>query len=173
MAKITVDFSDVETFESLGEGIYTGHIDYMRHRPAREAGKSDQLSVCLVCDEGESKGERTWQNLYFSPKAIWRMAKFFALFGIDSAELDVDDEEPYDVLDPDLAGEPVLFSVKRDGTYNGQPSFKAEVVEWLGGNQKPLPKSKPAAAEELEDIDETPAPKKTFGKPAEAKRPLR
>jgi len=94
------------------------------------------------------------------------MAKFFGLFGIVEANLDIDDDEPYDLIDPDLSGEPVVFVVKPDGTYNGQPSFKTEVVEWLGGKQKAVPARKAAVVkpvvEEAEEAEAAPAPKRTF-----------
>lgn len=180
-----INFADVETFEAIGAGRYVGHVAYIRFRAASQAGKSDSLSVCLEADEGESKGEKSWQNLYFSDKSLWRMAKFFGIFGITDVDFDagLSDEEPFDLLDPDLTGEPVVFEVKPDGTYNGQPSFKTEVVEWLSAKPDPRSRRKAAAAvepepEETEDEteEEAPArPAKSFAAKTTAapRRPIR
>jgi hypothetical protein len=174
----TVNFADVEQFEGLGLGSYVGHIEYIRYREPRQEGKFAQLSVCLVADEGEAKGEKTWQNLSFSPKALWRMAKFFGLFGIEGVDFDsgIDPEDPFDLLDPDLTGEPVEFTVSANPSPGYPNGTQTEVTAWLGG--KPARKAKPAPADEDDDTvdaDEAKPARRTFGsKPAAAgKRTLR
>lgn len=178
----TTNFADVEQFEAIGVGEYEGHIEYIRFRAAASDDKSDQLSVCLVSDEDATQGEKAWQNLYFTPKSLWRMAKFFGLFGVGEIDWDngLSGEEPFDLIDPDLSGEPVRFEVKADGTYKGKPSFKTEVTEWLGGKAAPAAKvTAPKAAEdpEVEDpepVKKAPArsiPSAKAGKPE--RRPLR
>lgn len=130
-----LNFEDVESYADMQVGEYVGHIEQFRYRPARD-GKSPQLAVTLEADEGEAKGSRCWQNLYLTDKAMGRVAKFFAVFGISDVELEWDDEDPNDVTNPDLTGEPVRFRYFRDGSYQGAPSYKAEVIEWLGGNSR-------------------------------------
>lgn len=174
----TTNFSEIEQFQALVEGEYEGHVEYVRFKDGSDRNKSDQLSVCLVSDEEDTQGEKTWQNLYFTDKSMYRMAEFFGLFGIESIDWDtaISDEEPFDLLDPDLSGEPVRFAVYADGKYNGKPSFKAEVTEWLGSKAKPKAasakaKDPEAEQEEAEEAEAKPKPKR-FGaaaaKPAAA-----
>lgn len=134
MAGRKVNFADVERYTGLGEGTYTGHIEKINFREGKP-GKSDQLSVLLIADEGDNKGESAFQNLYFSEKSMFRMADFFELFGIEEADFDWEDEPPHTLLDPDLSGEPVVFEVVNDPyEKNGKTvdSMKATVIEWLG-----------------------------------------
>ncbi len=173
----TTDFSTVEKYADLAAGEYKGHVEYVRFKEAKTADKSDQLSVCVESDEEETKGARAWQNLYFSPKSLWRMAEFFDVFGITEIdwETGLSDEDPFDLLDPDLSGEPIVFRVIPDGQYRGKDSFKTEVVEWLG--KKPSRAARPAAAAKDEDQEagaaEDPPEKEVRRPSAGSRRQLR
>ncbi len=138
---IPVDFSGVEDYGDVPLGVYEGHIEKIVHRLARKAGKFDQLSVTLVVDGGDHDGERTWQNLSFSPKAARRMKRFFDLFeltaGLTGFVLDPDAGPGEDrlLLEPSLDGEPVRFEVKDDSSPDYPNSTQTEVIAWLGNPQ--------------------------------------
>jgi len=146
----STNFADVEKFADFGDLAIgdtikvEGHIESVRFREAADSSKSDQLSVTLESDEEDTKGARGWQNLYFSKKALYRMAEFFDIFGISEIDWEqgLSSEEPFDLLDPDLSGEPVVFTVYRDDDYRGKPSYKCEVVEWLGKAAAPKAEAK-------------------------------
>lgn len=115
MPTIPVNLADVEAFESLPEDEYLGQIDSITLQPATEQGKFDQLKVTYaVIEEGEHLGRKQSQWLSLSPKAAFRLKKWFDKFEFGDLEnLEVDDETN-ELIEPDLVGVQVIFKVFKE-----------------------------------------------------------
>ena len=144
MARYKTDFSKVETFDLKPEGEYEGVIKELKFRPPRQGKQYPQISVTCVVTGGDFDKQKAWQNLSFSPKALYRMVEFFQLFGIHKDDLkaisDIDDEDPDQVDDEgniliepvvNVLDEPVLFTISHS-TFQGKTNEQATVTEWLG-----------------------------------------
>lgn len=112
MARVTIDFSDVQDFDVMEEGEYPVVIDKAEFRPAREEGKFAYINLEMSVMEEKYKGRKLWMILSFSPKALWRMKDVFENLGVynDSVEVDYD-EDTMLVVDPELAGLPAIAVV--------------------------------------------------------------
>ena len=141
----------------------------------------------LAVSEAQFPSE--WLSL--SPKAAFRLKRYFDRFGLgDTENFDVDDDT-LELLEPDIVGYQVIFEVKPDGD-----RIRTELVSVEDANPPapaPAPvKAKPAApkaeaepeAEEAEDEDETvdadeakpaprPAPRQAPARQATPRRTLR
>lgn len=156
-----IDFGAVEELKNIAVGgPYEGVVEKITYKEASKPGKFPQLSVEIIGTGGEIDGEKTWQNLSFSPKALGMplekngMKAFFGVFGVEfdrpwPDEGDIDEDSGL-VLDPDLSGVPVMFMV----TDTSSPEY---------------PKSSQTTI--LEAIDETPAPVKA--KPTKPRLPTK
>lgn len=112
MARVTIDFSDVQDFDVMEEGEYPVVIDKAEFREAREEGKHPYINLEMSVSEGNYKGRKLWMILSFSPKALWRMKDVFENLGVydDSVEVDYD-EDTMLVVDPEIAGLPAIAVV--------------------------------------------------------------
>lgn len=190
MPTIAVNLGNVEAYDNLPIGSYYGEIDRITYREAREAGKFPQLMVTYVVTDGDSTGRKSSEFLSLSPKAAFRLKRWFMKFGLGDAENFEVDDESNDLLEPDLIGYAVIFTVKADGE-----RFRTELasVETDVANPEPVAPQAPApvarraaapvaaapAEDELEDIEEdeapaapvAPAPRRVPATPAAPARP--
>jgi hypothetical protein len=109
MPTIPVNLSNVQGYEELPVGEYLAQIDSIVHKPSDDPDRFAQLMVkYTVIDEG-ALGKTATEWLSLSPKAAFRLKKWFAKFGLDdTAELNVDDDTE-ELLDPDLVGYQVVI----------------------------------------------------------------
>lgn len=190
MPTIAVNLGNVEAYDNLPIGSYYGEIDRITYREAREAGKFPQLMVTYVVTDGDSTGRKSSEFLSLSPKAAFRLKRWFMKFGLGDAENFEVDDETNDLLEPDLIGYAVIFTVRQDGerTRTELVSVESE-VEAPAPAPAPAPVARRAAApapvaapaeDELEDIEEeepapapapAPAPRRVPAAPAAPTRP--
>lgn len=167
MPVVPVNLGDVQAFESLPLGSYLGEITKITYREAKEAGKFPQMMVTYTVIDGDQLNRTGNEFLSFSPKALFRLKRWFMKFGLgDIPELDFGDET--DELDqPDLYGSQVIFTVSQDGE---RTRTELVTVEALGPGvtiegevevkpAKPAPAPAKAAAkveadDELQEVEE-------------------
>jgi hypothetical protein len=120
----------VESFDNLPEGRYLGSIDKIELRPATDPSKFDQLMVQYIVIDGPLMGRKSSEFLSMSPKAAFRLKRWFDKFGItdDIEALDVDDDTNL-LIEPDLQGVNVIFRIRKDGQYQGEDRIRTELVE--------------------------------------------
>ena len=117
MPSVNIDLSKVEAFESLPFGSYLGEVSKIKYMEARESGKFAQLMVTYVVIDGVSITKKQSEWLSLSPKAAFRLKKWFAKFGCGDLNLQDEcfDAETDELIEPDLIGVKVIFSVRPDG----------------------------------------------------------
>jgi len=120
MAKVNVDFSDVESFEAIEDGEYPVVIEQVEYVEPASEDKYPYLNVTLEISEGEHEGRKLWTIWSFSPKALWRMKQVFENLGlpIDEVEFEVDEDTNY-VTDPEIVGLPAIAVVTTE-SYEGK-----------------------------------------------------
>ena len=162
MARVTVDFSDVQEFEPMPKGEYAVLIEKAEYREAQSEDKYDYINLELtVTEEGEFKGRKQWMILSVSPKALWRMKDVFENLGLYEDEVEVDyDEDTMLVTEPELAGLPAVAVVSQR-TYEGRVQNQVDAL--LGTDDTPK-KKEPAGAKKA------PAAKKPAAKKADDKK---
>lgn len=142
MPTIPIDFSGVESFDSLPIGEYEGSIDKVELRPATQPTKFDQIQVSYIVTDGEFTGRKQSEFLSMSPKAAFRLKKFFDRFGdlvANLAELDFDDDSNL-LLEPDLVALDVRFKVYQDPKeYQGEHQIRTELIEVYDDAPAPAP----------------------------------
>lgn len=162
MPTIPVNLGDVEAYENLPLGEYLGQIDKIVLKPAKEQGKFPQLMVTYKVIDGDQIGRASSEWLSLSPKAAFRLKKWFAKFGLDETEnLDVDDETD-ELADPDLIGYQVIFKVYEDKPKPGEtePSVRTALVsveDEVDPPSGPAPKAEATNDDQGDDGDEEPA----------------
>lgn len=180
MPRYSVDFNDVETFDTKPEGEYEGTVEAVKFREPRSEGKHPQIALTLVITDGEFDDQRAWVNISLSPKALFRAKKLFDIFEVDLSDaLDFDTDDPDQIDDDgnildgplaDLVGEPVIFTIAHE-TYRKEVQERALITEWLGQTTEAEPEPEPEDEPEAEDEDEeeAPAPRPRKRAPARAK----
>ena len=180
MPVIPLDFSSVETFDNLPISKYYGSIDKVELRPATDPSKFDQLMCTYLVTDGDQLGRKSSEFLSLSPKAAFRLKKWFDTFGLadDLEALEVDDDTNL-LTNPDLVGIDVIFEVYQDPKlYQGEKQIRTRLVEVLEDAPAPVPApkaraaAKPAAVpepeleeeEEEEEEEAAPAPVPTHRK---------
>lgn len=134
MARVPVDFSEIEEFEPLPKGDYDVVVDQVEYREAQEADKYDYLNWTLsVTEEGEFKNRKLFFITSFSPKALWRMKDTFENLGVYEEELEIDyDEDSMLVTEPELGGLPARVSVSQR-KYEGREQNQVDAVMSIDG----------------------------------------
>jgi len=130
VARVTVDFSDVQEFEAVDKGEYDAIVEKVEMRPAEDTGKEfDYLNWEFTCTEGgDLKNRKFWLVTSFSPKALFRMKEVFENLGLPSDEVEIDyDEDTMQVLDPELAGLPCRVVISQE-TYEGRVQNRVDAV---------------------------------------------
>lgn len=155
MARVSVDFSQVEEFEPLPKGEYTVLVEQVEYREAQSEDKFDYLNWELsVSEEGEFKGRKLWFISSFSPKALWRLKQILENLGVYEDDLEIDyDEDTMMVTDPELTGLPALATVSTR-PYEGRVQNNVDALTAIDAG--PAKKTAPGA-------------KKTTAKPAAKK----
>lgn len=148
MPIIAVNLGDVKTFENLPNGSYLGEIEKVEHRESTREGKFAQLQVTYLVIDGDQLGGRQSEWLSLSPKAAWRLKRWFAKFGFgDEADLDIDDDTGQ-LNSPYVIGSRVIFVVRPDGSLpSGEARIRTElfsVEEVPGVAASPAPAPAPA-----------------------------
>lgn len=142
MPTVAVNLADVQAFESLPEGSYYAEIAKITYREASAAGKFPQMMASYLVIDGDHVGRTQSEFLSFSPKALFRMKRWFNKFGLgDIPELDFDDETS-ELNDPDLYGSRVIFAVTKDR--RDATRFNTDLVS-VEEEAEPAPAPKPAA----------------------------
>lgn len=159
MPVIQVNLGDVQAFDNLPIGSYLGEINKITYREAKEAGKFPQMMVGYTVIDGDQINRSSNEFLSFSPKALFRLKRWFMKFGLGDIPELVFDEDSDELNDPDLYGSQVIFTVSQDGE-----RFRTELVsvEELGAGvpvekevEAPAPRrAAAAAAAKVEDDDE-------------------
>jgi hypothetical protein len=173
-----------------------GSIDHIELRPASDPSKFDQLMVQYLVIDGEHTGRKSSEFLSLSPRATFRLKRWFDHFGLSDelTGLDIDDDTNL-LNDPDLVGVNVIFKVFEDAKlYQGERRVRTELVEVLDEEPAPAPApvrrvapapARPAArpapapapveeveedeeveAEEVEEVAPAPAPRRFAPRPA-------
>lgn len=130
MPTIPVNLGNVEAYENLPLGEYLGQISKITYKPPREQGKFPQLMVTYTVIDGELLGRTSNEWLSLSPKAAFRLKKWFAKFGLgDTDDLQVDDDSE-ELTEPDLVDIQVIFKVHEDKPRPGEtePSIRTSLV---------------------------------------------
>lgn len=138
MAKVTVDFSQVEEFEPLDKGEYDGVILKGTFVEPAEADKYPYINVEIDMSEvPEGASAKVWIIWSLSPKALWRMKQDFENLGLPSDEIDIDyDEDTMLVSEPEIAGMPVVVVCDKPRTYEGRLQTNAVALLEQGGAPK-------------------------------------
>lgn len=135
MARVTIDFSDVQDFDVLDEGEYPVMIEKAEFKPSREEGKFPYINLELTITDELHKGRKLWMILSFSPKALWRMKDVFENLGIYDDSMEVDyDEDTMLVVDPELAGLPAI-AVVTHREWEGRTQTQVEAL--ISSDDKP------------------------------------
>ena len=133
MPTIPVNLADVEAFENLPLGEYEGEIKSITFKEPREEGKYPQLQAAYTVTDEEQLGRVSSEFISLSPKAAFRLKRWFAKFGLEDTEnLDVDDETN-ELVDPDLVGTRIRFKVWNDKPAPGEtePRVRTSLTEVL------------------------------------------
>lgn len=162
--RIPLDFEGADR-TAVDAGVYAAVIENLKYRPEVDAAesrdgkaKSAQIAVeYTITEPGDFQGEKLWQNLHLTEKAMFRAARFFEAFGEEFDELVVDEETGI-VLEPDLSGIAVEVKTFIDGQW-GNKIDEPPVVISKGKARKAKPK------DEDEDEDDG-APRKRSSRKA-------
>lgn len=151
MTRVSVDFSEVESFEAIPKGEYDVVISGAEYRVAQEEGKYDYINLELtITEDGEFENRKLWTILSFSPKSLFKMRDTFENLGIyeEGAELEIDyddEAEPMVVTEPELVGLPAVAVVSL-AKYQGRDTNQVDaLVTQEGASAKAEPGSKKAA----------------------------
>lgn len=136
MSKLTVDFSEVESFEPLPKGEYLAVIEEAKVVHPASEDKYPYINLKLdVTEDGEYKGRKLWVIWSLSPKALFRMKNDLDNLGIVVDEIDIDFDEDTDmVTSPELVGVPVVATVSMR-TYEGREQNQVDVLRSPDGAQ--------------------------------------
>lgn len=127
MAKISVDFSNVGTFEALPEGQYDAVIESVELRTGKTTG-NPYLNFTLTVTEGEYEGRKLWMTAGLTEKSLWKLKDMFAIFGIEQQALELDiDEDTKMLVEPDLSGLPIAITVVQE-EYDGKPQTRVDDI---------------------------------------------
>lgn len=163
--KVKVDFTGVEAFQRVSEGIHHAKISDIQEKTSQ--GGDSMLQVAFEVTAGEDKGNKVFDNLVLTDKALWKFKSLLQIIGMKcDGKVAVD-------LDK-LIGKALDINVTHE-EYNGQ--IRARVSDFM--------KPSSASSDDDEDEDsfdddeeeveeeEAPKPKKkpAAKKPAPKKKP--
>jgi hypothetical protein len=151
MVKVTVDFSEVESFEAIPEGEYPIIIEEVEYVEPASDDKYPYLNVKMEISEGEHEGRKLWTIWSFSPKALWRMQQVFENLGLPVDEVDFEvDEDTNMVTEPELVGLPAIAVVSIE-IYEGKEKNRVDNLiasDTPKAGTKAKAKAKPSAGKE-------------------------
>lgn len=130
--KVKVDFTGVEAFQRVSEGIHHAKISDIQEKTSQ--GGDSMLQVAFEVTAGEDKGNKVFDNLVLTDKALWKFKSLLQIIGMKcDGKVAVD-------LDK-LIGKALDINVTHE-EYNGQ--IRARVSDYM----------KPSAAASSDDEDE-------------------
>lgn len=156
--KVKVDFTGVEAFQRVSEGIHHAKISDIQEKTSQ--GGDSMLQVAFEVTSGEDKGNKVFDNLVLTDKALWKFKSLLQILGMKcDGKVNVD-------LDK-LIGKTLDINVTHE-EYNGQirarvsdfmkpstassddededeDSFDDDDVDDTEEEEAPKPKKKPAA----------------------------
>jgi hypothetical protein len=160
MARVTIDFSEVESFAAIPEDEYAVVVEEVE---MREGDKAPYLNWKLKVTEGEFEGRFQWMMTSLSPKALWRLKETLENLGIVEEEFELEvDEDTNLVIQPELVGLAAIAPVTVE-EYQGKDSNRVDIL---------LPPSGGTATPKKTTTRRATAGKKTTAasKPAAARR---
>lgn len=117
--KIKVDLTNVEAFQRVSEGIHRARIYSIDETQSQ--GGDDMLKIAFEVTEGADKGNRVFDNIVLTDKALWKLKSLLQTIGMKSdGKLAID-------LDS-MVGKQLEINVTHE-EYNGQ--LRARVAEFL------------------------------------------
>ena len=135
MAKLRVDFTNVESFEVLPTDIYPAVITNIEEKTGKTSGQP-YLNIEMTVSEGDYEGRKLFGMVSFSPKAAFKVKEFLIACGVDAEELGGN----YDVEPEDYIGTELIASVIVD-QYEGKENNKVEAFLPLDDAPAPTPKA--------------------------------
>lgn len=128
MPRVTVDFSEVESFEAIEEGEYPVVIEQVEYVEPASDDKYPYLNVQMEVSEGEHEGRKLWTIWSFSPKALFRMQQAFENLGlpVDEVEFDVDEDTNL-VIQPEITGLAAIAVVSIEA-YDGKDRNRVDAL---------------------------------------------
>lgn len=150
--KVKVDFTGVEAFQRVSEGIHHAKISDIQEKTSQ--GGDSMLQVAFEVTSGEDKGNKVFDNLVLTDKALWKFKSLLQVLNMKcDGKVAVD-------LDK-MIGKTLDINVTHE-EYNGQ--IRARVSDYM----KPSAASSDDEDDDAfddDDIDETeeeeePKPKK-------------
>lgn len=154
--KVKVDFTGVEAFQRVSEGIHRTKITEIQEKTSQ--GGDPMLQVAFEVTQGDDKGNRVFDSLVLTDKALWKFKALLQAIGMKcdgKVAVDLDN----------MIGKVVDVNVFHED-YNGQT--RAKISEFLKVTAKGSDDEEDF--EDDEEIEEDPAPKK---KPAPKKAPAK
>lgn len=151
--KMALDFSDVQDFEAIDEGVYAMVIEGAKYTPPKPGKEFGQLQVDFTITDGPLANQKRSDWMSFSPKAKFIMARFFERLELVDPETKAGpglefDEETSIMLEPDIIGIPVSVLVTQR-PYNNKMTNDFEVLERLDSEGEaeaaPTPARAPAS----------------------------
>jgi hypothetical protein len=129
VARVTVDFSDVQEFEPLGKGEYPVVVEKVTYKESQTEDKYDYLNWELTVTEAPNEGRKLWFITSLSPRALFRMKDIFENLGLPSDEVEIDYDEDADnlVIEPELSGIPAIAVVSMR-MYEGRPQDNVDTL---------------------------------------------
>ena len=115
--QVVVDFSDVEErdFTPVPRGRYVAEVT---DAEIRDGDKYPYLMVEQTVIEGEYADRKLWDNMSFSPKALWKLKGFYRALGATDEELS---SAGFDVDPESLLGLTFMIQVAVKNDNNGEP----------------------------------------------------
>ena len=165
--KVKVDFTGVEAFQRVSEGIHHAKISDIQEKTSQ--GGDSMLQVAFEVTAGEDKGNKVFDNLVLTDKALWKFKSLLQVIGMKcDGKVAVDlDKLIGKALDINVTHEeyngqirarvsdymkPSAAAPSSDDEDEDEDSFDDDDVEDTKEEEAPKPKKKPAAKK--------PAPKK-------------
>ena len=134
MAKLRVDFTNVESFEVLPTDVYPVVITNIEEKTGKTSGQP-YLNIEMTVTEGEYEGRKLWGMVSFSPKAAFKVKEFLIACGVSTEDLGGN----YDVEPEDYIGTELMISVVVD-QYEGRENNKVDA--FLPSDSAPAPTPK-------------------------------
>jgi hypothetical protein len=136
VTRLTVDFSQTESYEPLPPGEYPVVIDAIELKQS-ESSEHPYLNFTLKVSEGEFANRNLWFIGSLSPKALFRLQAVFSSFGLTetNVELNIDDASGV-LLEPQLVGLPAMARCRNE-MYAGSLRTRVEELVGVGMNTAP------------------------------------
>lgn len=168
MPIIPTNLADVEEFDNPPVGEYYCEIAKITYRPARQQGKYPQLMVQYTIIDGDQIGRSMSEWVSMSPKAAFRLKRWFNKFGLgdvnlDDGAYDDPDAETPELVNPDLKGVRVIVKVTKDGDRLRNELLVVDDAEFQPADEgdqpvSPAPVNEAPAAETPAVEEEEPLP---------------